>query len=102
MQTKNIITKTINGRNYDDIIQELRQYAKVENGQLFYDLADLNDGLIDVDTDPKTKVTTYSFISHNYVVTVDAEPKERLFELLEAYLQDADTFDEVVDKYKLI
>lgn len=102
MQTENIITTTINGRSYDDIIRELRQYAKIENGQLLYDLADLNDGCIYVNTDPKTKVTIYSFISHNWVVTVDAEPKKRLFELLEAYLQDADTFDEVVDKYKLI
>lgn len=102
MQTKNIITTTINGRSYEDIIQELRQYAKIENGQLLYDLADLNDGCIYVKTDPKTKVTIYSFISHNCAVTVDAEPKKRLFELLEAYLQDADTFDEVANKYKLI
>lgn len=63
------------------------------------DLEDLNDGYI-IDNYDANK---YEFYSHNYIVCVDKNMDDsKLIEIFEAYLDDADAFDEVVRKYNLL
>ena len=63
------------------------------------DLSEFNGGFIE----DNYKTNSYEFTSHNYVVNVDKNMKdEYLLEIFDAYLQDADAFDEVIDKYNLL
>ena len=80
----------------------MKLYNENANAELHdntVDLANLNDGFI-IDNYEKNQ---YEFISHNYTVVVDKNMNdEHLLKIFDAYLQNTDAFDAVVDKFNLL
>ena len=75
---------------YTLINQEAKLYDNV------VDLEDYNSGVI---TD-NYEQNQYEFVSHNYIVTIPkTAPNEWLQRIFDAYLQDCDTFDKVINEY---
>lgn len=83
--------------SWKNIYSTINTFAKLHDNVV--DLEDLNDGYI-IDNYNTNK---YEFYSHNYIVCVDKNMDDsKLIEIFEAYLDDADAFDEVVRKYNLL
>ena len=79
----------------DDVIAQIKDaIASETEDDIFYDLDDLNGGGIFYADEYLT------FIVHNYYIQI-SQYAEYLDELLDAYCEDADKFDELVEKYNL-
>ena len=82
---------------WNNIHSTINTFAKLHDNVV--DLKNLNDGYI-IDNYEANK---YEFYLHNYIVSVDKNMDDsKLAEIFEAYLDDADAFYEVVQKYDLL
>lgn len=79
---------------WNDIYAVLEQYGKFIDSSI--DLELLNDGFIEDDYERNQ----YLFYSHNYIVKINKNiPEKWLLLIFDAYLKDADAFDNIMEEY---
>ena len=85
-------------KTWNNIYSTINTFTKLHDNVV--DLEDLNNGYI-IDN---YENNCYQFLTHNYVVIIVNKnmKNEHLLEIFEAYLKDADAFDEVVNKFDLL